>query len=135
MNRLVTRVLLAASAAICALGAIAHAGAYRTAAVPALASAHLPPFFIAELKVLWLGDSTTLGGLALVFAYIAARPRAANGVVTILVAVLPAATAALLYRFLGGFYAAHLLAAAAALAVAAGVLNLRDYTGIGHSLR
>src|SRR5690242_15480775 len=124
MNRLIPRILLGASAAICALGAIAHAAAYWRAAVPALASANLAPFFVAELKVLWLSDSTTLGGLALVFAYLAVRPRAGNGVVPILVALLPGATAALLYGFLGGFYAAHLLAAAAAMAVAAGVLNL-----------
>jgi hypothetical protein len=40
----------------------------------------------------------------------------------ILLAAIPAATAALLYAFLGGFFAAHRLASAAALAVLAALL-------------
>jgi hypothetical protein len=40
-----------------------------------------------------------------------------------LVALIPGATAVLLYVFLGGFYAGHLLLAASIMAVLAGVLR------------
>jgi hypothetical protein len=118
----VARILLAVAAVICGLGATAHAGAYRSAAAPALENAHLAPFLGAELRVLWLADSTTLFGLCLLFGYLAARPRSASGVVVILASLVPGATAVLLYLFLGGFYAAHLLIAATASAAVAGIL-------------
>lgn len=121
--KLLRRSLLAVCAAICGLGAAAHAAAYHTTAVAALKPAHLPPFLLAELKVLWLADSATLAGLALVFGYLAARPHAATGCVTMLVGLIPAATAALLYDFLGRFYAADFLALAAGTAIAAGALE------------
>jgi hypothetical protein len=131
MPSFIPRLLLVAAGVICALGAIAHALAYGTAAEPALAGANLPQFFGAEMRVLWLADSTTLGGLALIFGYVAAKPRAASGGVTMLIALLPGATALLLYRFLGGFYAGHLLMAASGMAIVAGSLMLTSKDGGG----
>jgi hypothetical protein len=124
MRSLVPRLLLAGASLICGFGAIAHAMAYGRQAAAALTRAQVPPFFAAELRVLWLADSTTLAGLALIFGYVAVRPAAASAATTMLLALLPGATALLLYVFLGPFYAGHLLLVAAAMAFAAGVLRV-----------
>jgi hypothetical protein len=115
------RLLLASSAAICMFGGIMHAIAYAAKASQVIGSSGLPAFFAAELKVLWLADSTTLIALSLVFALIAAKPLSAGKAVIMLLAIVPAAITALLYAFLGPFYAGHLLLIASAMAFAAGV--------------
>jgi hypothetical protein len=115
------RLLLASSAAICMFGGIMHAVAYDRKAAQVISSSGLPKFFAAELKVLWLADTTTLVALSLVFAFIAIKPQTASRAVTMLLAIVPAATALLLYFFLGSFYAAHLLLIASAMVFAAGL--------------
>lgn len=71
------RFLLAFAALLLAVGAIMHALAFREI-VLAIADSNLVPFAANSLKLLWLGDSTTLLLLAAVFAFIAARPSAAT---------------------------------------------------------
>jgi hypothetical protein len=122
MNTRFPRLLLATSAAIFAFGGAMHAVAYVAKALPSISGSNLPPFLRSELKVLWLADSTTLMALALVFGLIAAKPAAAGKAVIMLLAIVPAAITALLYVFLGPFYAGHLLLAASAMVFAAGVL-------------
>ena len=113
------RILLSVSAAILALGGLMHARAYgRT--VEAVASSNLPVFYAESLRALWLIDSATLIILALVFALIAARPMMAAGVVVVLLSLIPAATAAMLYCFIGMFLPAHMLLASASMAALAG---------------
>jgi hypothetical protein len=130
MRPLVPRLLLATAGLICGLGSVAHAAAYVHSAAKTLDQANFRPFFAAELRVLWLSDSTTLAGLAVIFAYLALRPAAASAGLMMLIATLPAATAALLYLFVGGsFYAAHLLLAAAVSSFAAGALTLAGRRG------
>jgi hypothetical protein len=103
-----------------ALGAVAHASAFSRAAA-ALSAPALPEFIGGSSKALWLSDSTTLLVVAMAFGLIAVRPAAASGVVVMIIALIPAATAVLIYRFLGPFYAGHLLLAAAAAAFFAGL--------------
>ena len=122
MRLLIFRGLLAVAAAIFGFGGAKHAIAYRAAGLPGISSSNLPPFLGAELKVLWLADSTTLVALAVTIGYVALKPSSANGTVIMLLALLPTATALLLYGFLGGFYAAHMLMAASAMVFAAGLL-------------
>ena len=122
MNSRVPRLLLATSAAIFAFGGIMHALAYAAKALPAISRSNLPPFFGAELKVLWLADSTTLMAIALVVGFLAARPYSASKAVIMLLSGVPAATAMLLYLFLGPFYAGHMLLAASAMVFAAGLI-------------
>ena len=124
-----SRLLLAASAAIFAFGAVMHAIAYHTKAQASIAAAGLPRFLALELNVLWLADSTTLLGLALVFGFVALKPRAATGSLIILLCSIPAGTTALLYLFLGPFYAGHLLLLACATAIGAGLLMLTATDG------
>ena len=122
MDRRTPRLLLAASAAIFALGGIMHTVAYVAKASASITAANVPPFLGAELKVLWLADSTTMLALALLFAFIAAKPASAASIVVVLLALIPAATATLLYLFLGPFYPSHLLMVASVMAFVAGLL-------------
>lgn len=96
-----------------------------TPAAAALDRARLAHFMVAELKVLWLADSTTLLMLALTTGYAALRRKPASGPLFFLVAAVPAATAVLLYTYLGRFYAAHMLLAASVMVAAAGLVAHR----------
>src|SRR5436309_3207561 len=108
----IPRLLLTLAAAIFAVGGALHGRAFFASAQATLDASGLKPFFGSELKVLWLADSTTLIGLGLVFGLIVLRPQEISRELLILISVVPLGTVALLYLFLGGFYAAHLLAAA-----------------------
>lgn len=96
-----------------------HAAAFRKALV-AIDGSNLPNFYGGSSKGLWLADSTTLFILAAIFGLLAARPSVGTRPMVILVAFIPAATAILLYTFLGNFFAGHILLAIAALAFVAG---------------
>lgn len=91
--------------------------------VRALAAANLEAFYIGSYKVLWLADSVVLITLGIVFGYLAARPSSATRPVIVLLALVPAATAALLYLWIGNFIPAHILAVAAAAAAVGGLLR------------
>jgi peptidoglycan/LPS O-acetylase OafA/YrhL len=123
----ISRLLLAAAAAIFAFGGAMHAAAYAAKARPGIDASNLPAFLGAELKVLWLADSTTLVALALVIGFIAAKPASVAKAVIMLLAIIPAATAVLLYFFLGPFYPGHLLLVASVMVFVAGlVMPARD---------
>jgi len=115
--------LLSLSSAILIFGGAMHALAFVKKTASAIGSANIAPFLASELKVLWLADSTTLISIGIFFAFIAMKPSVASRFVVILVATVPAATTVLLYGFLGSFYAAHMLAAASAMAIAAALLT------------
>lgn len=123
MKPMVSRSLLALSAAIFAFGALMHALAFFAKASAGIDRAQVAPFMGAELKVLWLADSTTLLALALLTGLLALKPAAGTGPLIVLVAAIPAASTLLLYAFLGPFYAAHLLLAASAMTVIAGAVS------------
>jgi len=122
MTQRLPRILLAASSAILAFGGVIHTAAFNKT-VSTVASSNLPIFYGNALKALWLIDSATLIGLAIVFAFIAARPATASGSVIMLLALIPAATAVSLYTFIGMFPPSHMLLAAAVLTFLAGVLR------------
>jgi hypothetical protein len=116
--------LLGFSALLLALGSVMHARAYPRTALAAAAS-DLAPFYAASLKALWVIDSATLMICATAFALIAARPAMARPTLTVLLALIPGATAAILYGFLGNFIAAHLLLLAAVAALVGGLMSVR----------
>jgi uncharacterized membrane protein len=122
MNTLLRRILLAASAALLAFGAVVHTLAFKKLAGAVNASG-LPAFYGKAFKSLWLIDSATLMIVAIVFGFLAIRPTAVPGFIIVLVALIPAATAALLYYFVGAFMPAHMCLLAAALATFAGVMR------------
>ena len=108
------RFLLAISSLLSAAGGAMHAAAFRRA-LAAIAASDLPRFYAGSSKGLWLADSATLFILAAIFALIAVRPSIATRPLLILVSLIPAATAFMLYTFLGNFFAGHLLLAIAVL--------------------
>jgi hypothetical protein len=122
---IVSRFLLSLAAAIFLLGAVMHASAFFWKANRVIDGSSLKPFFSSELKVLWMADSTTLLGLALVFALIAAKPAWASVPAILVLSWIPAATTVLLYFFLGPFFAAHMLLAATLMVIASALLQQR----------
>jgi hypothetical protein len=115
------RALLCFSSILLLGGAALHAAAFGRASA-AFASSNLLAFFGNSSRALWLGDSATLAVLGLLCCTIAMRPASASKAVIFLLALIPAATAALLYFFLGAFPAGHLLTLIA-LAMAAAALQ------------
>jgi len=113
------RLLLGFSSLVLALGALVHAAAFAKA-LAAVGRSNLAPFFGTCLKALWLADSTTCLILAATFGLIAARPAAATRPLVLLLALIPTATAVLIYTFLGAFFAGHFLLVPAAAAFIAG---------------
>jgi len=125
-----SRILFGLAAAIFGIGGVLHGLAYSGSASPRLDGARLPAFFAGELRVLWLADSTTLPALALLFGFLAVRPTAATRPLIFLLALVPLGTTSLLYAFLGGFYAAHLLFAASLMVIAAAFFLPRPPAGV-----
>src|SRR5260370_42298422 len=114
MTSPLSRLLLSISAALLLFGGVVHALAFKKAAA-AVADSNLAAFYAKALKGLWLIDSATLIILACLFGLLAVRPDMAGGPVVALMALIPAATAALLYYFVGAFMPAHLLLVASVL--------------------
>jgi hypothetical protein len=114
------RVLLVFSAAVLAVGAFMHASAFNKI-LSAIAASNLAPFAANSLKVLWLGDSATCMFLAAIFGFIAARPFTTTRWVIVLLALIPVATAALIYTFIGSFIGGHIMLAAAVAAFVGGL--------------
>jgi hypothetical protein len=115
-----SRILLGVSSFILLAGGVIHAMAFRR--FDPVANA-LPPFYANASRALWLIDSATQLVLAAAFAWLAARPEASTPVVVAFMALIPAATAVLIYAYVGNFAAGHLLAAAAATSLAAAALS------------
>jgi len=124
MNRAtLARVAFALAGVVLVVGAVSHASAYPRVARAVEGAAGLAPFFGQSLKLLWLGDFTTLLAVGVACLALAARPgRAGPGLLALLV-FIPAATGAWLYAFLGNFPPAHLMAAASALVLAGACLR------------
>ena len=114
------RILLALASVLQLLGGLAHASAFPRASA-ALATTNLTPFFSASFKALWLADSTTMLALATVLGALAIRPGCATRPIVLLLSLIPFAVARLIYTFLGGFFAGHLLLTNAVIVFAAGL--------------
>lgn len=125
MNKHLPQFLLAASATILGLSGVLHARVFAKAEA-AVNSSNLPEFYANSFKALWLIDSSGLLILALVFALAIARPRFISGKILLMLALIPATTAAFQYIFLGMFLPAHLLSIAAVTAALAGAVRARD---------
>ena len=114
-----TRILLGFSSLVLTVGAAAHARAFGKA-LTTLGAVNISHGMSGSFKALWLADSTTCITVAVIFCFVALRPSAPAGWLTMLVALIPAATALFIYIFLGNFYAGHMLLVAAATAFIAG---------------
>lgn|GEM_PF-1068388 len=124
------RVLLVFTALLLAFAASIHASAF-TKTFSFVDASTLPRSVINGFKVLWLADSAIQLVLAATFGFVAVRPAAARRPVIVLLALIPAATAGLLYTFMGPFIGPHVLLASAVTAVLAGL----QYPGVDTSVR
>jgi hypothetical protein len=120
------RFLLALAALVLAVGALMHASAFNKI-LSAISASDLAPFAANSLKVLWLGDSVSCIFLAAVFGLIAAKPAAATKWVIVLLALVPTATAFLIYTFIGSFIGGHILLAAGVAALIGGLQYPRTH--------
>lgn len=117
-----SRILLAFSAIVLAIGACIHTSAFgRVSAV--IAKSDLPDFFGKGFKVLWLQDSALQLIFAIAFAVLAIRPKAAPRWIVIMLALLLLITVALVYYFIGNFIAGHLFLIAAVAAILGALLS------------
>jgi hypothetical protein len=103
-------------------GGYVHAAAFGKARAQ-LAQTSLPAFFSGSFQALWLADSTTMASLMLLFGALAIRPELASRSVTAMLALIPAAIGALIYVFVGSFFAGHMLVATALLVVVAAAMR------------
>lgn len=118
MIRTSARILLGFAALLLLAGGLLHAYAFPGAQA-ALAKAALPAFYAGSFRALWLIDSASLVILAGLFAAIALRPEVGTRPVLVFLALLPAATACLIYWFVGPFLPAHVFVVAAAAVLGA----------------
>jgi hypothetical protein len=107
------------AAILLVVGAVVHALAFPRA-VAAIGASNLPAFYGNILKVFWLADSSTMLLLAAMFSFLAVKPSAASPAMVALMAAIPAALAVLIYIFMGGFFAGHILVVVALAAFLAG---------------
>ena len=122
MKSSLVRAFFITAALVLAIGAIMHASAFQKIQ-EALFISNLSPFAADSLKVLWLADSATCLLVAAFFGCLAANPSSASHFAALVVALIPAATAVMIYIFIGSFIGGHLLLAAALSAIAGTLLK------------
>jgi hypothetical protein len=111
-----SRILLALSAILLAVGAHFHTSAFNKTA-SAVAESNLPAFLGNGLKVLWLQDSVITNVLAIIFAVVSIKPTAAPKWIVVVLALVPVATACLVYHFIGNFFGGHIFLIAGIAAI------------------
>ena len=114
------RVLLGLSSLLLIVGAGLHASAFPKV-VAAVAASNLPAHFGQAFKGLWLVDAATLFIVGVALAWIAARPESGSRLTVVSLALIPGATAVLLYLFMGNFPPSHLLVVITVMGVFAGM--------------
>lgn len=116
------RFLLALASLLFLAGAVLHAVTIKRTLSAIDRASNLTPFLAKSFKMLWIADSTTMFILALVFGLIAVQPSAASRPVVVLLGVVYATMAVLVYLFLGDFFAGHILLAGATAVLIGGLL-------------
>jgi hypothetical protein len=122
------RLLLAFGSLLFVAGALIHGVTIRRTLRVIDEASNLTPFLASSFKILWIADSTTMFILAVVFGTVAARPSAASRLVVVLLGLVYGIVAALVYFFLGNFFAGHILLVGASAVVVGG---LRLPTAVG----
>jgi len=122
MKSSLVRAFFITAALVLVIGAIMHASAFQKTQ-EALFLSNLSPFAADSLKVLWLADSATCLLVALFFGGLVVNPSSASHFAALVVALIPAATAVMIYIFIGSFVGGHLLLAAALSAIVGTLLK------------
>jgi hypothetical protein len=122
MKSSVVRAFFITAALVLAIGAVMHAAAFQKIQ-EALSISNLTPFAADSLKALWLADSATCLLVAAFFGCLVVNPSSANHFAALVVALIPAATAVMIYIFIGSSVVGHLLLAASLSAIAGTLLK------------
>jgi len=122
MKSSLVRAFFITAALILAIGAIMHAAAFQKIQ-EALFVSNLTPLAAVYLKVLWLANSATCLLVAVFFGGLALNPSSASHFAALVVALIPAGTAVMIYIFIGSLVGGHLLLAAALSAIAGTLLK------------
>jgi hypothetical protein len=117
-----SRILLAISAILLAVGAHFHTSAFGKTAT-AVADSNLPAFLGNGFKVLWLQDSVITNVLAVIFEFVAIKPIAAPRWIIIVLTSVPIVTAGLVYYFIGNFFGGHIFLIAGIAAILGALLK------------
>jgi len=125
----ISRLLLALAAAGLAVDATLHWVFFGRSVLAIVGSSTLPQALIADFKVLWVADVSTLLAVALAFALAAARPQAASAAVLAALALIPGALGVLVFAFGAPSYAGVNMLAAAGVALLAALLKARSEAG------
>ncbi len=120
-----SRILLGLAALIFAVGAFIHTSAFGRMSA-GVAKSDLAPFFANGFRTLWLMDSWVQVILALVFAFVAIKPPAANKTIVVLIALIPLATALAIYQFIGNFIGGHIFLIGAGSAIVGALLKTEN---------
>jgi len=104
----VPRLVIAFAGLIQLAVSVVHAASFSRADA-VFAGSNLRPLFVDSARVLWLGHSAALAVVAVLCGLIAIWPSAASRPVVMVLALIPALNAVLIYAFLGIFFAGHLL--------------------------
>jgi hypothetical protein len=125
MSVLISRVLTGLAAAALAIDASLHWIFFGQSALAAVGASNLPLTLMADFKVLWVADVTTLLSLAAVFAWAAISPASVAPAVVLVLSVIPAALGILVFLFGAPSYAGVNMLIAAALAAAGAMIKAR----------
>jgi hypothetical protein len=116
-----SRILLAISALIFAVGTWIHTSAFGRMSA-GVAKSDLPAFLGNGFRTLWLMDSSVQVVLAIVFALAAMKPTMATKPLILLIALIPLATAIFIYHFIGNFIGGHIFLTGGVAAILGGLL-------------
>ena len=117
-----SRILLAFSAIVFALGAYIHTSEFDRMSA-SVAKSDLPAFFGNGFRVLWLQDSALQLVFAILFALVAIRPSLATRWVVVIVALIPLITAVMIYCVIGNFIGGHIFLTGALAAILGALLK------------
>jgi len=125
MGLTISRVLIGLAAAALAVDASLHWILFGQNTLVAIGRSNLPPVLIANFKVLWVADVSTLLGLAAAFGWAAIRPASASVESILMLSAIPAALGALCFVYGAPSYAGANMLIAAALAAAGAIVKAR----------
>jgi hypothetical protein len=121
MRDALSRTLLSFGALTLIAGGAVHASAFGAAAA-VMDGAQMPAFYVGASKALWLSDSANLFVVGAAFALFAFKKASIGRGALALLAMAPLSVGAVIYVFMGSFFAGHLMMIAAALSlIAAGL--------------
>ena len=118
MTLALTRAMYILAASILILGSVLHATGFPRATIEA---SGLSAFHVNAYAAMWFSDSLAQFTVGLILVFLSSRRNDSSRTVVVLLTLIPAGIAVVVYLFLGSFFGGHLLVAAS-VAMIAGVV-------------